>query len=762
MTQMTSRRPKISFPLSAKLGLAFLIVFIVPTLIGGLLFYTTTQTIDQENISSFVQQSGQRQRQIIANTFVRAREDVASFAIDRDSNQLLVGLLLSDIQANPSLPEASETQVRGAISRTLLDPSTTLFQEARVLDRDGRLVAIAGDLLVGEFTLGQDESESFAYREITNLRENDSQVHETVVVSRVNEPIVEVIHTIRLRNTDNVIGYLVATMDIGTTLQPTLSFTDELFPAYSFLLSNNGVMVAPEDALDDAEASRDTEAVDLAFQEQTGFRFYRKEGGIGEEVGGYYARLVDTPFILVTQVNTADVLAQRREYLSVVLFPIIVGVVALATVLTLLARHLIAPLTNIQRAMQALSLGSFDTPVAAIERNDEIGSVARTFVDMREQTRHLIEDLERRVEQRTRDMETTHEISRTAVSQRNLQLLIDDAVDLIVERFQNIYHAQIFLIDQDRQYAVLRASTGTIGRELISRGHRLAIGSLSLIGQVTAQGEMITARDTAVSEVHRRNEFLPETRAELAIPLKIGDRVIGALDVQSRESATFDPTQVKVLQVMADQLVIAIENTRLYQESIQRLRTLENQKRSETRQAWMEYMYDNRTRQLTQQAGTPTDAEFEPLRRRAIDTNKPTVGETTDRNTVPIAIPIRLREEVIGAVVWELPEADYDPNKLQLAQDLTERLALSLDNTRLFEQSQRATERERLVNDISTKLTSQTDVNRILQTAVREVGQALRAPQVSIRLSRNNSIGSQPPSSDPDPVPVPDSENVSE
>ena len=162
-----------------------------------------------------------------------------------------------------------------------------------------------------------------------------------------------------------------------------------------------------------------------------------------------------------------------------------------------------------------------DVPDA--KRGDEIGLLATSFVNMRDQVHTLIDDLENRVAARTRDISATQDISRFAATQRDLQTLMDRVVDLIVERFENIYHAQIFLVDEDKRDAVLRASTGDIGKQLLSRGHRLGIGSLSVIGQVTQQGRLIVARDAAVSQIHRRNEFLPDTRAELAIPLRVGE-----------------------------------------------------------------------------------------------------------------------------------------------------------------------------------------------------------------------------------------------
>jgi GAF domain-containing protein len=193
--------------------------------------------------------------------------------------------------------------------------------------------------------------------------------------------------------------------------------------------------------------------------------------------------------------------------------------------------------------------------------------------------RDRVSELENRVALRTRDMNATQEISRFATTQRDMQALMDQVVNLIVEQFPNIYHAQIFLVDDNRQWAVLKASTGEAGSLLLARGHRLAVGSVSLIGQVCEQGQVLVARDTATSQVHRRNEFLPDTRAELAIPMQVADRVIGVLDVQSREGNAFSDDEVNVLQTMADQIAVAIENARLYQESVRRLEDIERSNR---------------------------------------------------------------------------------------------------------------------------------------------------------------------------------------
>jgi GAF domain-containing protein len=234
--------------------------------------------------------------------------------------------------------------------------------------------------------------------------------------------------------------------------------------------------------------------------------------------------------------------------------------------------------------------------------------------------------------------------------------------------------------------------------------------------------------------VHQKNELLPNTRAELAVPLFFGEDVIGVLDVQSTQRDTFTPEQIGVLQIVANQVAVAIRSAQLYEESRRRLAQIESINRTATANAWRDYLRDQRVRSLTSQAGAAVDMDIAHLRAQALKTGQPAVGEPTERNTIPVAIPIVLAGEPLGTVEWEVRVGEFTRDRLELARELASRLAISLDNARLFQESRRAVERERLVNDISTRLTAQSTVQDILQTAVREVGQALRAPRVTIRL----------------------------
>ncbi len=732
-------------PLSWSLWLKFLVV----SLIGFLIFAVPVAfflrqgiyDLGEQNARAFITQIGVRHAVSVSNALTQARALLDSFTNDGETRQMLIDYLLRDVRTSAETPvsieNVSSEALADALRVGLLNPAAASFDSVRLLDRNGQALV---NLNVSSVSFEpNDEANSAAFREIRNAQlQGQSSV---ITVSQGEPPTVELVNTIYWRN-GAPIGYVVTVLSNSRifTSNLRLDAASDAYAAYSFLTTAQNVLIAPQAVRERAQAASRSQAVTNALAGESSVASYVAGG---EAYLGYYTPIGDTPFVLVTQAPAAAVYASSLEFFRFRAIVVAGGILLLLSILVFIFSQLVVPpLNRLRRAMQALSDGSFELPVPEARRGDEIGTLAVSLVNMREQVHTLLNDLENRVAVRTRDIGATQEISRFAVAQRDLQTLMDRVVDLIVDRFPNIYHAQIFLVDEDEHDAVLRASTGEAGRQLLSRGHRLGIGSLSVIGQVTQQGHLIVARDAAVSQVHRRNEFLPDTLAELAVPLRVGEVVIGALDVQSKIRDAFDDDQMSVLQTMADQIAVAIQNTLLYQESLQRVTDVELSNRAATRHAWQEFMHDQRMDALVSEAGFATQFDISHLRRQAIERGEPVIGEQTERRTVPVAVPVMLRGQALGAVEWEIPAQSLSEEKLELAKELANRLALSLDNARLFQESQRATERERLVNSIASKLTAQTTINDILQTAVREVGQALRAPQVSIRLQSAEQGGS--------------------
>ena len=180
------------------------------------------------------------------------------------------------------------------------------------------------------------------------------------------------------------------------------------------------------------------------------------------------------------------------------------------------------------------------------------------------QNMRLLEETRRRADQ----LQTAAEIARDTSSTLALEKLLERTANLICERF-GYYQASIFLLDEDGKYALVRESTGAAGVEMKQRGHKLAVGSRSVIGYVTQSGSPLVIDDVQRDPLHRPNPLLPETRAEVGIPMKIGGRILGALDVQSSQAGAFSPDDVAALQTLADQIAVAIDNARAYELSQQ-------------------------------------------------------------------------------------------------------------------------------------------------------------------------------------------------
>ncbi len=197
---------------------------------------------------------------------------------------------------------------------------------------------------------------------------------------------------------------------------------------------------------------------------------------------------------------------------------------------------------------------------------------ARLFQDTK-----LAEDALRR---RNTYLAAAAEIGRLVTSTLNLDTIFSRTVNLVSERF-GYYHAAIFIVEETGFNVVLREATGEVGAEMKARGHRLPVNDKSVVGRVALRGAPVVVNNTAVDSTFRPNPLLPDTHAETGIPLRVSNRIIGALDIQSTIVGAFTPDDVNVLQILADQVAIAIDNARSYelsQQAVQEMRDLDRVK----------------------------------------------------------------------------------------------------------------------------------------------------------------------------------------
>ncbi len=209
---------------------------------------------------------------------------------------------------------------------------------------------------------------------------------------------------------------------------------------------------------------------------------------------------------------------------------------------------------------------------ARLETHDEFSQLGQTFNSLTAQLRDSIGSLEQRVEARTSQLQASAEVGRAAASILDADKLLHTVVNLIAQRF-SFYYTAVFTLDDSRQWAELREATGEAGRVLKERQHRLAMVGQSMVSAAIQTRRARIALDTGEEAVRFANPLLPETRSEIALPLIVGDRVLGALDVQSTQAAAFDETNAAVLQTMADQIAIALSNATQFKETAATLQT---------------------------------------------------------------------------------------------------------------------------------------------------------------------------------------------
>lgn len=338
-------------------------------------------------------------------------------------------------------------------------------------------------------------------------------------------------------------------------------------------------------------------------------------------------------------------------------------------------------------------------------------------------------------------LQTAAEVGRAASSELDPDALMQQVVELVRARFA-LYYVGLFLVSEDGQWAELRTGTGEAGRRMLAEGHKLEIGGNSMIGQCITNRQARIALDVGTEAVRFGNPYLPDTHSELALPLVSRGAAIGALTIQSTQEAAFSEEDVAVLQTMADQVANAIENARLFNRSQETLREMEATQQRYQQRVWSEYA----------QIAPVTSYETHPLDRAplgdkvlpeiqaALERSEPTVLRKPGAGAALVA-PITQRGTAIGALGVHLEDArrELTEDELALVQVVAERVGLVAETLRLLDETQRSAAQERLVGEVTSRVRATLDMNTILQTAVREIAQALDAQQAELRLGTGPS-----------------------
>ncbi|RME06063.1 MAG: GAF domain-containing protein, partial [Anaerolineae bacterium] len=485
-----------------------------------------------------------------------------------------------------------------------------------------------------------------------------------------------------------------------------------------------------------------TVGIDTALSGEDGVGRYQNY--LGTPVLGAFRWLPEQEVALLVEISQQEAFAPART-LGRNTFLIGAALITLLAVgVYYLSRQTADPILEISQAAQEVAQGNLTRRVH-VALQDEIGALARNFNFMTESLQQSIEELEGRVAERTRELarrseeiQTAAELGSAITAIRDLNTLLERVAHLISDRF-GFYHVGIFLLDEHREYAVLRASNSPGGRRMLARGHRLKVGEQGIVGFAAATGTARIALDVGEDAVFFDNPDLPETRSEMAIPLIAAERTLGVLDIQSTQEAAFTQEDIAILRILADQVAIAIENARLFQESQQALAALESAFGESTARAWQRFLQHSARRGYV----ATSEGLILPLRPDGAGKEEPyrlsTPAVETEDPTV-LRVPLSVRGQQVGVLRLKKPpeQGRWRQEEISLLQDLSEQLGLALESARLLEETQRRAAFEQITGQITSRIRASLDLETVLQTAVHEIRTALNLPRLSIRLAGTN------------------------
>jgi GAF domain-containing protein len=416
-----------------------------------------------------------------------------------------------------------------------------------------------------------------------------------------------------------------------------------------------------------------------------------------------------------------------------------------ATALSLLVNHLplgLASVLQVQRTQPLLwiidsapfFLGLFAS--FGGRREDALRQANKRLRELSEKLEQRVAERTRELERRTAQMPAIIEIGHAASQVHDPDDLLRRAVELIRASF-DLYYVAVFLVDEAGQNAVLRAGTGEPGRIMLAGGHKLAVGGNSMVGWACAHQQARIALDVGQEAVRFANPMLPETHSEMALPIRVGERVFGALDIQSAQARAFDDNDITVLQGMADQIAVAMENAWLFQQAQASLKEVERINQLLTQQEW-EAILSSRTTDFAE-FHQPGVASFTPEEIEGL-----ALSESQGSKSGIVCVPLTVRDQVIGTLIVEQSADQPDGSKatdtrqqaagFDLLEPMAAQVAQAMESARLFEDTQRRAARERLTAQVTARMRQTLDLDAVLQTAVREISAALGLVALDVHL----------------------------
>lgn len=390
---------------------------------------------------------------------------------------------------------------------------------------------------------------------------------------------------------------------------------------------------------------------------------------------------------------------------------------------------------------RALMKYAHENRLAQIKASQRLERINQTLEDQVQARTVDLNRVNKQLQFRALRMQVAAEISQEITS-----FVADKTEEILARIAQEIseklgfYHVGIFVLDENREYAVLRAANSKGGKQMLARRHQLRVGGTGIVGYVAQSGSPRIALDTGMDAVFFNNPDLPDTRSEISLPLKYGNMIIGVLDVQSTDSSAFNDEDINTLTTLANQVAVIVANLQIKEKSFNAPRTKSEQSARFSKKG-------KQSGYIFQADGSIVSGDLlwsNPVLEKTLASGETVVLNPPSRD-IPstLAVPVRFREQVIGIIHVESANNNraWTEDEVAVVQAIADRAALALENARLLEDATRRAEQEETIAHVTTKIGASSDFDRILQTTIQELGQALGASRSFIQIGTTHPNG---------------------
>ena len=392
---------------------------------------------------------------------------------------------------------------------------------------------------------------------------------------------------------------------------------------------------------------------------------------------------------------------------------------------------------------------------------DEFGQLGHTLNTLTEKLDTILKDQQKIIEERTAQVRLTLEVAQRVSSILDFAQLVDEVVNLVNDSF-NLYHTHIYLLDENGENLVIVSGYGQAGVEMKRQGYSISFDTQqSLVARAAREGKVVLVGDVRSDPTWLPNPLLPETRAEMAVPIMSGPEVIGVLDVQHTEIDGLTDEDGTTLRALANQIATAVRNARLFSQTQDALYEAQRLQRLYTGQAWEKFKATQQTTDYEfRQPTLPPLAEIDTPEMLAALQQEQTVtlatnGQPAEQEAIndihaesqathrtALATPLKLRNQIIGVlgIHDENPDRLWTEDEIALIEAISEQMSLAIENARLFQHTQLDAWRNQVVSEATTRIWASTEIGEVMKAAVVELGEKLKASEVVVHLSTDSDL----------------------